>query len=76
MTAEFDPGELTSEYRDQLRELLEAKLEGREIAVPEPAEETPVIDLMEALKRSVAEAADRKPAKKAAAKKPRARAKA
>jgi DNA end-binding protein Ku len=76
MTAEFDPGELTSEYRDQLRELLEAKLEGREIAVPEPAEETPVIDLMEALKRSVAEAADRKPAKKAPAKKPRARAKA
>jgi DNA end-binding protein Ku len=76
MAAEFDPGELTSEYRDQLRELLEAKLEGREIAVPEPVEETPVIDLMEALKRSVAEVSDRKPAKKAPAKKPRARAKA
>jgi DNA end-binding protein Ku len=59
MAGEFDPTELTSDYRDQLRELLEAKLEGREIAVPEPVEETPVIDLMEALKRSVAEVAER-----------------
>lgn len=61
MVAEFDPGELTSEYRSQLRELLEAKLAGREVAAPEPVVETPVIDLMEALKRSVAEAQDRKP---------------
>jgi DNA end-binding protein Ku len=76
MVAEFDPGELTSEYRSQLRELLEAKLEGREVAVPEPVVETPVIDLMEALKRSVAEAADRKPAAAKAAAKPRARARA
>jgi DNA end-binding protein Ku len=74
MVAEFDPGELTSEYRSQLRELLEAKLEGREIAVPEPVAEAPVVDLMEALKRSVAEAKDRKPA--GAAAKPRARARA
>jgi DNA end-binding protein Ku len=61
MVAEFDPGELTSEYRSQLRELLEAKLAGREVAAPEPVVETPVIDLMEALKRSVAEAQGRKP---------------
>jgi DNA end-binding protein Ku len=74
MVAEFDPGELTSEYRSQLRELLEAKLEGREIAVPEPVAEAPVVDLMEALKRSVAEAKDRKPA--GAGAKPRARARA
>ena len=76
MTGEFDPDELTSEYRDQLRELLEAKLEGREIAIPEPVAEAPVIDLMEALKRSVAEAKGDKPEPKRAAKKPRARAKA
>ena len=49
MVAEFDPGELTSEYRSQLRELLEAKLEGREPTVPEPVEDAPVVDLMEAL---------------------------
>jgi DNA end-binding protein Ku len=61
MVAGFDPGELTSEYRSLLRELLEAKLDGREVAKPEPVVETPVVDLMEALKRSVAEAQSRKP---------------
>jgi DNA end-binding protein Ku len=67
---EFDPSELQSEYRRDLRALLEAKLEGREIAKPEPVPETPVVDLMEALKRSVAEAQGRK--KTAAAAKKRA----
>jgi DNA end-binding protein Ku len=58
----FEPEkELTSDYRASLRELLEAKLEGRELAEPAPAAtETPVIDLMEALKKSVA--ASKKPA--------------
>ena len=60
MSGEFDPSELVSEYRSNLRALLEAKLEGREIAVPEPAEEAPVVDLMEALRMSVAEARQRK----------------
>jgi len=52
----FDPAEeLKSDYRTSLRELLEAKVEGREIAEPVPAApETPVIDLMEALRASVA----------------------
>ena len=52
----FDPEEeLKSEYRTSLRELLEAKLEGREIEEPAPAaQETPVVDLMEALRASVA----------------------
>jgi DNA end-binding protein Ku len=62
MVTEFMPTEqLTSEYREELRELLEAKLKGQEISRPEPTEEAPVIDLMEALKRSVAEAQKRKP---------------
>ena len=74
MAAEFDPGELTSEYRSQLRELLEAKLEGREVVAPEPVVDAPVVDLMEALKRSVAEAKGRKAAATPAPKKSRARA--
>ena len=41
--------------------MLEAKLDGQEITKPEPVVETPVVDLMEALKQSVAAA--RKPAK-------------
>jgi DNA end-binding protein Ku len=56
LEGEFDPTELTSEYRQNLRQMLEAKLEGQEIAKPEPVEEAPpVVDLMEALKKSVAE---------------------
>jgi len=51
----FDPAELRSEYRAQLRELLAAKAEGRELPeAEEPEAETPVIDLMEALRASVA----------------------
>ena len=64
LAAEFDPAELASEYRASLREMLEAKLEGREVARPEPVAETPVVDLMEALKRSVAEARGKKAAAK------------
>jgi DNA end-binding protein Ku len=59
LVGDFDPAELHSQYRSDLRQLLEAKLEGQEIAKPEPVPEAPVIDLMEALKRSVEEAKER-----------------
>src|ERR671938_814287 len=62
LVAEFDPSELHSQYRSDLRQMLEAKLDGQEIAKPEPVPETPVVDLMEALKRSVEEAQGRKAA--------------
>ncbi len=70
LEGEFDPTELTSEYRQNLKQMLEAKLDGQEIAKPEPvAEETPVVDLMEALKKSVEEVKDAKPNKTRAASK-------
>jgi DNA end-binding protein Ku len=50
----FDPTDYKNEYREQLRAMLEAKLSGQEITVPEPIATAPVIDLMEALKQSVA----------------------
>jgi DNA end-binding protein Ku len=66
LAADFDPQELVSDYRRDLKALLEAKLAGEEIKAPEPVEEkAPVIDLMEALKASVAEAQGKKPAKEA-----------
>ncbi|MDQ3379338.1 MAG: Ku protein [Actinomycetota bacterium] len=79
LEGEFDPGELHSDYRRDLRALLEAKTRGEEIAVPEPVADAPVIDLMEALKASVAaakkgSAPDKKPAR--AKPKTRSRAKA
>jgi DNA end-binding protein Ku len=72
LAGDFDPSELQSDYRRDLRALLEAKLAGEVITTPEPvAAETPVIDLMEALRRSVDEAKGKKPAatKKSPAKK-------
>ncbi len=55
---DFDPAELTSSYRRDLRSLLEAKLEGAELpppTEPEPAR-APAVDLLDALKASVAAA--------------------
>ncbi|HEY3207129.1 MAG TPA: Ku protein [Gaiellaceae bacterium] len=73
LVAEFDPEELTSEYRRDLRAMLEAKLAGQEITAPEPVEEkAPVVDLMEALRASVAEAQGGGKSKKTAAKKTKA----
>jgi DNA end-binding protein Ku len=63
------PDDFQNDYRQELRAMLEAKLEGKEIAVPEPAAPAPVVDLMEALKESVAQAQkDKGKAAKAAAK--------
>jgi DNA end-binding protein Ku len=68
---EFDPKVLVSEYRRDLRALLESKLAGQPIAKPEPVEaEAPVVDLMEALRASVAASKKKAPA----AKRPRAKA--
>src|SRR5262245_54427488 len=62
LVGEFDPEEYENEYRNDLRAMLEAKLEGKEIVAPEPPKEAPVVDLMEALKQSVAQARKDKPA--------------
>jgi DNA end-binding protein Ku len=60
----FDPSQFHDRYREVLRELVDAKIAGQEIARPvESAPESNVIDLMEALRASVAAAED-KPAKK------------
>ena len=70
LAGDFDPSELQSDYRRDLKALLEAKLAGEEIAsAPEPAEEAPTVDLMEALRRSVEEAKSAKQGGNGAAKK-------
>jgi len=67
LAGDFDPTELRSEYRESLRELLEAKLAGHEIEAPAEVAPTPVVDLMEALRASVAAASQKPEAKKKAA---------
>ncbi len=57
MTGEFDPAEYTDEYRAALEQVIEAKVEGREVV--EPAEAPAggqLVDLMAALEASVAAA--------------------
>lgn len=55
LTAPFKPQEYRDEFQTRLNELIEAKLKGRAvIAAPKAPHRAPVIDMMEALKKSLA----------------------
>ena len=56
LTAEWNPEEFTDEYREALLTIVEAKVSGQEIEVVEAEPTAKVVDLMEALKASVAAA--------------------
>jgi DNA end-binding protein Ku len=81
LTSEWSPEQFTDEYREALMRIVEAKIAGEEIEIVEAEPTAKVVDLMEALKASVAaakkapEAAPKgkSPAKKTAAKKPAAK---
>src|SRR5947199_54117 len=62
LVGEWDAAEFENEYRRDLKAMLEAKLAGQEITRPEPTPETPVVDLMEALRRSVQDVQGRRSA--------------
>jgi DNA end-binding protein Ku len=54
MTSDFDPEKYTDRYREALLELIEAKVEGKEIeSAPEPKKKGEVIDLLDALQASM-----------------------
>jgi DNA end-binding protein Ku len=55
MAGSFKADDFTDDYRAALQEVIDAKIEGREVVQPEEAEEAPAaaIDLMAALKASV-----------------------
>lgn len=67
----FDPEEYKDHYREALSQVIEAKLEGREVVTSPAARDAKVIDLADALRRSVEAAKKGKP--KRAAARPRAR---
>jgi DNA end-binding protein Ku len=52
----FDIGRYVDDYEDKLKRLIEAKVEGREIVGPQAEEQAPVINLMDALRKSVKQA--------------------
>lgn len=66
LRAEFEPGLLTSDYRRDLRTLIETKLRGEPLPEPvEAPEPAPAVDLLEALRASVAAAKKTPPEKPA-----------
>jgi DNA end-binding protein Ku len=70
LTGDFDPDQYSDQYREALNELIEAKAAGRPIREEEaPAEAAAeAVDLMDALRRSVAEAKARRGEETTAAK--------
>lgn len=75
LSAKFDPGEYHDEYRAALEELIEHKMKGEERVARRRKPEPSVVDLMDALRQSVAasrakkgtagnQAGERKPARK------------
>jgi DNA end-binding protein Ku len=67
---ELDFSRYHDTYTQKLTELIEAKVEGKEIVAPPVEEETRVINLVDALRRSVAKAKEASP-RKATARPPR-----
>jgi DNA end-binding protein Ku len=65
LEAEFEPQKYHDEYRENLQKMIEAKIEGKKVVATPSAHVAPVIDIMEALKRSLAE--KKKPAQAAMA---------
>jgi DNA end-binding protein Ku len=70
-TSKFDPSKFQDRYQEALRELIEAKMKGLPIKPQTVQKPAPVVDLMAALKRSLAE---EMPAVKVANSKKRAKA--
>jgi len=56
LAADWEPEKFKDEFQENLRKLIETKLEGGEVAeVEKPKKLAPVVDLMAALKQSLAQ---------------------
>ena len=64
MVKPFEPSLYKDEYQVRLRELIETKIAGKEIVAPKEEEPSNVIDLMDALKRSIEQNKAASPPKK------------
>jgi DNA end-binding protein Ku len=53
MQTDFDPDQYKDHYRQALKKVIDAKLEGKEIVMPKESPKAKVVDLMEALRASV-----------------------
>jgi DNA end-binding protein Ku len=55
LAAEFDPSKYHDEYQGRLHQMIEAKREGQTVGAEPPKRRAPVIDLMQALQKSLGE---------------------
>jgi DNA end-binding protein Ku len=55
LAAKFEPEKYKDQYQESMRAMIDAKQQGQEIAAAQHPKLAPVIDLMEALKKSIAE---------------------
>lgn len=77
MSSTLKDMDLTDRYKDAMREMIEAKISGKEVVVGAPEEEKPIIDIMTALKQSIERTKEqKKPMEKAKGEKKRAAAEA
>jgi len=73
-STEFKPEQYHDDYREKVLQVIESKVEGKEITSAAPqAQQTQVIDLMEALKQSLETRVAKNGATKSATKKPAAK---
>lgn len=54
LTEPFKPKQYHNEFQERLKKLIEAKQQGKSIEIGSPAKNAPVLDMMTALKRSLA----------------------
>jgi DNA end-binding protein Ku len=64
LAADFDPSKYHDEYQGKLLQMIETKKEGLTVVPDSPRRRAPVIDLMQALQKSLGELPQRKPASK------------
>ena len=61
LAADFDPKKYHDQFQENLKQLIKARLEGREVTeIEKPKKLAPVVDLMSALKESLAQMGDKK----------------
>jgi DNA end-binding protein Ku len=76
LSAPFKPEAYKDEFQERLSQLIEAKLKGKTVTVAPATGKAPVIDMMQALKKSLATRPSSRPPKIAAASAPRQQRKA
>lgn len=65
LAADFEPEKYYDTFEENLKKMIQARLEGKEVeAVEKPRKPAPVVDLMEALRQSLAQTGKKKPAQR------------